>query len=49
VAWIAGALVGYYVHWGIASVNSLVVAAIVYYGLGKLLHVSTRATAVSEA
>jgi cytosine permease len=48
-AWIAGALVGYYVHWGIASVNSLVVAAIVYYGLAKLMPVKTPATAASEA
>jgi cytosine permease len=46
-AWIAGGLVGYYVHWGIASVNSLVVAAIVYYGLAKLMPVSAPAAAVS--
>lgn len=49
VAWIAGALVGYYVHWGIASINSLVVAAIVYYGLAKLMPVDTPSTAASEA
>jgi cytosine permease len=48
-AWIAGGLVGYYVHWGIASINSLVVAAIVYYGLARLMPVNTPAPAVSEA
>jgi cytosine permease len=47
-AWIISALVGYYVNWGIASVNSLVVAAIVYYGLAKLMPVHTPATAVPE-
>jgi len=36
-AWIAAALVGYYVHWGIASVNSLIVAAILYYGLARVM------------
>jgi cytosine permease len=49
VAWIAAALVGYYVHWGIASVNSLVVAAILYYGLARLMPVKTPAAAVTEA
>jgi cytosine permease len=49
IAWIGGGLVGYYVHWGIASVNSLVVAAIVYYVLARLMPVNTPATAVSEA
>jgi cytosine permease len=49
IAWIAAALVGYYVNWGIASVNSLVVAAILYYGLARLIPVNTPATAVAEA
>jgi cytosine permease len=49
VAWIVSALVGYYVHWGIASVNSLVVAAIVYYGLARMMPVNTPAAAVTEA
>ncbi len=48
-AWIAGGLVGYYVNWGIASVNALVVAAVVYYGLARLMPVNTPATTVSEA
>ena len=48
-AWIVGGLVGYYVHWGIASIDSLVVAAIVYYVLARLMPVNTPATAVSEA
>jgi cytosine permease len=49
VAWIAAGLVGYYVNWGIASVNSLVVAAILYYGLARLMPVNTPAAAVTEA
>ena len=49
VAWIAAALVGYYVNWGIASVNSLVVAAILYYGLARLMPVKTPVAAVTEA
>lgn len=48
-AWIAAALVGYYVNWGIASVNSLVVAAILYYGLARLMPVKTPAAAAVEA
>jgi cytosine permease len=49
MAWIAAALVGYYVHWGIASVNSLVVAAILYYGLARLIPEKAPATAVAGA
>jgi cytosine permease len=45
VAWIAGGLIGYYVHWGIASINSLVVAAILYYALARLMPVKVPATA----
>jgi cytosine permease len=49
VAWIAAAVVGYYVNWGIASVNSLVVAAILYYGLARLMPVKTPAAIVADA
>lgn len=35
-AWIGGFLVGQFVHWGIASVNSLIVAAVIYYVGGAL-------------
>jgi cytosine permease len=49
VAWIAAALVGYYVHWGIASINSLVVAAILYYGLARLIPEKAPAAAVAGA
>ena len=49
IAWIAAALVGYYVHWGIASINALVVGAILYYGLAKTMPVRTPASAVTEA
>jgi cytosine permease len=48
-AWIAAALVGYYVHWGIASINSLVVAAILYYGLARLMPEKAPAAAVAGA
>jgi cytosine permease len=37
VSWIVGALIGYYVNWGIASVNSLVAAGLLYFVLSKLL------------
>lgn len=49
LAWIAAALVGYYVHWGIASINALVVGAILYYGLARAMPVRTPASAVTEA
>lgn len=37
VSWIAGALIGYYVNWGIGSVNSLIAAGLLYFVLSKLL------------
>jgi cytosine permease len=49
LAWIASAVVGYYVQWGIASVNSLVVAGVLYYGLAKVLPASAPAAAAVEA
>jgi cytosine permease len=49
VAWVAGALVGYFVQWGIASVNSLVVAALVYLVLGKLVAMARPAGAPEAA
>jgi len=49
VAWIAGGLIGYYVNWGIASINALVVAGIVYYALAKVVPASAPAPAPSEA
>ena len=30
IAWIAGCTVGYTVHWGISSLNSIIIAGIVY-------------------
>jgi len=35
VSWVIAGLVGYYVAWGIASLDALVVAAVVYYALSK--------------
>jgi len=49
LAWIAASLVGYYVHWGIASINALVVGAALYYVLAKILPVQAAAVAASEA
>lgn len=46
VAWIASALVGYYVQWGIASVNALAAGAILYYGLAQVMPAPSPATAV---
>ncbi|MFZ0214948.1 MAG: cytosine permease, partial [Candidatus Dormiibacterota bacterium] len=37
ISWIVGALIGYFVQWGIASINSLVAAAIVYFVLSKVV------------
>lgn len=48
VAWIAAAVVGYYVNWGIASVNSLVVAGILYYGLARLIPVKTPTAVIAD-
>jgi cytosine permease len=53
-SWIVGALVGYFVNWGIASVNSLVAAGVAYLVLSKVLPeprssvaTETRATSVA--
>lgn len=31
VSWLAGSLVGYYVHWAIPALNAFIVAAVLYY------------------
>ncbi|MCW2943740.1 MAG: cytosine permease, partial [Actinoallomurus sp.] len=36
LVWLGGFLVGQYVHWGIPSINSLVVAFVAYLVLGRL-------------
>ena len=36
VSWIIAGIVGYYVAWGIASLDALVVAAVAYYVLSKV-------------
>jgi cytosine permease len=35
-AWIVGSVGGYYLTWGVQSVNALVIAGVVYYGLARL-------------
>lgn len=37
VSWAAASYVGYAVHWGIPALNSLLAAAILYYGLMKIV------------
>ncbi|QCJ40612.1 cytosine permease [Bacillus sp. S3] len=41
VAWIGGALAGQYITWGIASLNALIVAGVLYY-LGGILFLKNR-------
>ncbi len=36
LAWVIGAVSGWYIQWGLGSVNSLVIAAIAYYVLAKV-------------
>jgi hypothetical protein len=36
VGWLVGGVVGYYVAWGIASIDALVVAGAAYYGLSAV-------------
>ncbi len=36
VAWIAGAVVGFTVHWGIAAINAIVTTAVVYLVLSLI-------------
>lgn len=36
VIWVGASLIGQYVHWGLPSINSLVVAFVAYVVLGKL-------------
>jgi cytosine permease len=49
VSWVVGGVVGYYVAWGIASLDALVVAAVVYYGLSKALVFVTPASRPHDA
>ena len=37
VAWLVGFLAGYFVHWGIAALNSIVVAGALYFVLMRIL------------
>ncbi len=39
VAWLAGFLAGYFAHWGIAALNSIVVAGVLYFVLMRILAV----------
>jgi hypothetical protein len=38
-AWLAGFLAGYFVHWGIGALNSIVVAGVLYIVLMRILAV----------
>jgi len=49
VAWVAGGVVGYYLHWGIGSVNALVVAAVVYYVAARLMPTAQQSTVASTS
>lgn len=49
VAWVAGGVVGYYLHWGIGSVNALVVAAVVYYVTARLMPTAQQSTVASTS
>jgi len=42
IAWAAGFLSGYFLHWGIAAFNSIAVAGVVYFSLMKILAVSAK-------
>jgi len=42
IAWAGGFLAGYFVHWGIAAFNSIVVAGVLYVSLMKILALSAR-------
>jgi len=35
ITWVASSLIGYFVHWGIQSINSLVAAVVIYWLLGS--------------
>jgi cytosine permease len=37
VSWLIGSVAGWYLQWGIGSVNALVIAAVVYFVLSKLV------------
>jgi cytosine permease len=37
VSWLIGSVAGWYLQWGIGSVNALVIAAVVYFMLSKLV------------
>lgn len=36
ITWVAASVIGYFVHWGIQCLNSLVVAIVIYWVLGRL-------------
>jgi cytosine permease len=37
VAWLAGFVAGYFVHWGVAALNSIVVAGVLYFAVMRIL------------
>jgi cytosine permease len=39
VTWLVASVAGYYIGWGIQSVNSLIIAGVLYFVLSKLLPV----------
>ncbi|MFZ0879287.1 MAG: cytosine permease [Candidatus Acidiferrales bacterium] len=41
-AWLGGFLAGYYIHWGIAALNSIVVAGALYFAVMRILAVWAR-------
>jgi len=49
IAWVAAFLIGYFVHWGIQSVNSLVSAGIIYWVLGTVIPSMKTSTPVRVA
>ena len=37
IAWVSGCVVGYFVSWGIASINAILISIVVYTFLMKIL------------
>src|SRR5579875_3056637 len=49
VSWLGGSVAGWYLQWGIGSVNALVIAAIVYFLLSKAVAMVSRPQAREAA
>lgn len=49
VSWLVGSVCGWYIQWGLGSVNSLVIAGVLYYVLSRLFQLVRQPSRTPEA